>query len=501
MNALVIPRRACAAFAGVMLLQPITSAAPPAHERLCLGARVTMVGTPGSDRIVGTDGIDVIAGRGGDDVILGGDGRDRICGGDGDDELDGRYGDDQASGGTGHDRLRGGPGDDLLVGGDDGDALWGGDGRADRDTLVGGSDSDSLHGGDGRDDADHLFGGGGGDAIDGGLGGRDVIYGGPGDDYLYGGLVSFELADAPIVVTLTIPEAHPHAVGEGEDFIGEPDGIVGSPYEDLIIDGDAGRTLHGGAGADRIDAGAGDDRVDGGPGGDDLDGGEGRDSVSFADSDAAVIASLAGGEAEGAGSDSIAAFEDLEGSFFDDRLTGDDASNTLYGSFGRNAVFGLAGDDTIRSAVDGDAGEGHDSCEMTGVAGCEQFTIVEVPLIPFVASPLQREHLDRLEAIRGGLDGGFGGPDEERLVVAVRRTTQGGCWWWSSAGRAFVRGLCGVTRGTEVPIRDRRWSLRVDTDLPSGIYEVRAIWREDRRDLDACWGVFAPMCVRLDDVR
>ena len=69
----------------------------PERTRSCLGRPVTLIGTPGDDRLEGGPGVDVLRGRGGDDRIIGGPGDDRICGGPGDDRI---------SPGRGRDRIR-----------------------------------------------------------------------------------------------------------------------------------------------------------------------------------------------------------------------------------------------------------------------------------------------------------------------------------------------------------------------------------------------------------
>ena len=87
--------------------------------------------------------------------------------------------------------------------------------------------ADQLYGGQGNDT---LYGGGGADVLDGGQG-DDTLYGGTGDDQLYG--------------------------GQGDDV------------------------LYGGAGDDFLDGGQGDDIIDGGAGDDVLIGGQGDDTFVF----------------------------------------------------------------------------------------------------------------------------------------------------------------------------------------------------------------------------
>jgi Ca2+-binding RTX toxin-like protein len=83
----------------------------------CFGARPTLSGTTGPDKLKGTNGADVIAGLGGKDKISGLGGKDKICGDAGKDNLSGGAGNDKIAGGAGKDKLVGGKGKDKLVGG------------------------------------------------------------------------------------------------------------------------------------------------------------------------------------------------------------------------------------------------------------------------------------------------------------------------------------------------------------------------------------------------
>ena len=130
----------------------------------CGGRVVTIVGTPGADRITGTNGADVIHGLGGNDTIFGRDGNDIICGGDGDDTIVGGAGKDELSGDGGADFLKGSNGPDTLSGGQGVDRLNGGHGA---DTLRGNDGEDRLFGGRHKD---VLIGGNATDTCNGGLG-------------------------------------------------------------------------------------------------------------------------------------------------------------------------------------------------------------------------------------------------------------------------------------------------------------------------------------------
>lgn len=96
---------------------------------LCLGRRVTIVGTPGADDLSGGLRRDVFLGLGGDDVFQGSLDVDRACGGRGSDHLIGGPGDDLLAGNGGPDLLVGEGGDDLLIGGPGSDVCRGGTGQ------------------------------------------------------------------------------------------------------------------------------------------------------------------------------------------------------------------------------------------------------------------------------------------------------------------------------------------------------------------------------------
>ena len=92
------------------------------HET-CQGKPVSLLGTPGKDKLKGTAKADVIAAGDGNDTVSAKGGKDRVCGGKGNDKL---------KGGGGNDRLNGEKGnDDLNAGGGKGDRCKGGPGKDD----------------------------------------------------------------------------------------------------------------------------------------------------------------------------------------------------------------------------------------------------------------------------------------------------------------------------------------------------------------------------------
>ncbi|MDQ3124245.1 MAG: hypothetical protein M3Q74_01385 [Pseudomonadota bacterium] len=115
--------------------------------------------------------------------------------------------------------------------------------------------------------------------------------------------------------------------------------------------GDADR-LTGGEGDDILRGGDGDDFLHGGLGADTLDGGSGVDTASYHAATTGVRVDLnVQGVAQntGEGLDLLISIENLEGSAFNDVLTGDGAANVIYENAGGDDVLaGGGGDDEIR---------------------------------------------------------------------------------------------------------------------------------------------------------
>ena len=224
-------------------------------------------GTAGNDTLVGTAANDLITGLAGNDLLVGNGGNDTMFGGDGNDVLaagDGETGNDLVYGDAGNDTLGGGGGDDTLVGGTGADVLFGGAGNdwldvgvhnvftSDPASMVNtawaGTGSDRV---DGDNTSDILGGGSGNDTMNG-FGGDDILFGGqsnPADashrDNMFG--------------------------GDGNDKIygnSDADFLQGDAGSDLIFGGGDNDTLDGGAGADALWGGAGNDLLTGGAGAD-----------------------------------------------------------------------------------------------------------------------------------------------------------------------------------------------------------------------------------------
>jgi Ca2+-binding RTX toxin-like protein len=264
----------------------------------CFGIRPTIVGTPRADVLEGTRRRDIISGLGGRDTIKGLGGNDIICGFNGADTIIGGSGADVLSGDGGNDSVSGGAGDF--------DNLWG-------------------------------------------FSGNDALKGGGGFDW-----VLYRGAPGPVTLDLSAGSA----TGEGTDTLSGIEGVVGSPYDDVLTGGDANNTFQAEDGNDTID------------------GGGGVDFASFFLSPGPVAVDLAAGTATGEGTDTLTGIENVNGSGdFGDTLTGDTQSNVLLGSGGDDSVIGGDGDDELdggdgTDALDG--GIGTDTC-LNGetIVNCE----------------------------------------------------------------------------------------------------------------------------------
>ena len=226
------------------------------------------------------DGQDYLKGGGGDDVLFGGSDVDRLEGNSGTDYLDGGAGNDfDLSGGAGDDVVRGGAGNDVLHGqsgidqvyGDAGDDQVFGD-AGDGQVQVG----QRLFGGSGRDNlfayapainsigafnnqtllvGDQLFGDGGGDFLHGNAR-QELLVGGSGNDVIIG----------DEFVGNTYQTHAQRGIGTESDVNGADDSLFGGSGEDQLYGGGGDDTIFGGSGTDHIEGQDGSDVQYGGAG-------------------------------------------------------------------------------------------------------------------------------------------------------------------------------------------------------------------------------------------
>ncbi|WP_333703316.1 calcium-binding protein [Sphingobium yanoikuyae] len=358
-------------------------------------------GEAGNDVLNGGAGNDILYGGAGDDILDGGEGIDTL------DYMMASSAvrvslastDPQATGGEGRDTIRnienlgGSRYSDHLTGNDQNNVIdgnWGGDtmiGLAGDDIYivdhvldnvveVAGGGNDTIYsfvsyGLEGRDvetlilqsgmgalnaignaNANTLVGNEFANILDG-KGGADLLIGGAGDDvYIVDGAGTRVIENAgegyDIVRTSVGLDLTGQSVEEIRAVGAAAIAIRGGDTGSRIVGNGAANILTGGIGDDKLFGGDGNDRLEGGAGRDYLDGGAGVDSVSYEHAAAGVVVSLAVSGAQntrGAGVDALTGFENIRGSAFDDRLTGDDHSNTISGLDDADVMIGLFGDD------------------------------------------------------------------------------------------------------------------------------------------------------------
>jgi Ca2+-binding RTX toxin-like protein/arylsulfatase A-like enzyme len=223
----------------------------------------------------------------------------------------------------------------LVLTGNVSDNIMVGGGR-----IYGMGGADDIRGTGGKDTLD---GGAGDDRLEG-YGGDDVLAGGDGSDHLDGAsghdIASYAGAAAAVTVALG-PVGAQDTSGAGIDTLAFIEGLAGSGWDDVLTGNGVANSIDGGAGSDLIEGGGGDDR---------LGGGSGVDTVSYGSAGAAVEVSLAVAAAQatgGAGTDTLASFENILGSAYDDKLTGNDGTNLIAGGGGNDSLDGGLGFDTV----------------------------------------------------------------------------------------------------------------------------------------------------------
>ena len=153
-----------------------------------------------------------------------------------------------------------------------------------------------------------------------------------------------------------------------------PDHIFGETDDD---------SLYGGAGDDMLNGGAGNDLLMGGPGADELVGGEDPDgddldTITYKMSPAGVTINLLTGTARGGNADGDTFgtdIEDVQGSMNDDRLSGDNKANKLWGFAGNDFLSGDSGGDVLRGgAGDDDLNGGRGNDTLIGGPGADELS-------------------------------------------------------------------------------------------------------------------------------
>lgn len=238
---------------------------------------------------------------------------------------------------------------DALAGDDEIHAL-GGD-----DQLFAGPGSDIIYGGDGWDNLIYNV-----TASAMGEASHGVVVNLGNTDFSYGSEVPGIVAGTALANTALDQWDDP--LGDrGIDSVFEIEAVVGSPFDDVIIGGTEHNFLEGMEGDDQIYGGdvEGDNLV-GGPGNDYLDGQGGAWDTAWYfmwnGSGGGVTVNLSTGtttEDGFGGQDTLVNIENVEGSGYDDHITGDANNNFLRGNDGNDIINAGAGDD----GVNGDGGD------------------------------------------------------------------------------------------------------------------------------------------------
>ncbi len=278
-----------------------------------------------------------LTGGSGNDIVVGDNAINTLNGNDGNDALFANGGDDSLYGGAGADTLDGGAGANILAGSQGADTYYVGSeaanslisefaGDADQsiiDRILFGdianvSDFKTWHTGNSLYFSDGL----------GGNAGR--VYNHFHSTETFRRIEEIEFADGSI-------------------FQLDSD-LTGGGGNDIVVGDDAINVLHGNDGDDALFANGGDDTVQGGGGADTLDGGAGVDTADYSDASDSVTVRLWNGTGTGniAAGDTLANFENIIGSSFNDALVGaNGANNVLSGGAGNDFLAGLTGDDTF----------------------------------------------------------------------------------------------------------------------------------------------------------
>lgn len=292
--------------------------------------------------------IDTIYGGAGNDFVYAGPGTESVYGEGGDDTLDAGP---NPGFGAYYSYLYGGAGNDTLSSVESGYVY-----------MFGGAGADTLHfrsgfgEGEGGAGADILIGSGDYIAV-------DLSYrGSPAGVEVDLGKNTADGGDATGDIISNFRSVFGSAHGDTLIGSSEENALTGLAGNDLLrgIGGDD--ALIGDAGKDKLFGGSGDDRLDGGKDGDLLDGGPGFDAAVYESSTAGVSASLVGGKNSGdAKGDRFKGIEALDGSAYNDRLTGNNRVNLIEGNNGNDKIRGGGGNDELSGSrgddrVDGGAG-------------------------------------------------------------------------------------------------------------------------------------------------
>jgi len=324
------------------------------------------------DGIDTLNGFENVNGSAFDDVLYGNNAGNILVGGLGNDYLDGRIGIDTAF----YAKSTGAVTVSLAITGVQDTKSAGTDTLVDIENLTGSLFDDVLSGNDGAN------------VIDGGAAGRDILSGGLGADRLIGGsgvdTASYAYAGSAVHVSLAEAGFQEIQAGDLDQLVGI-EAVIGSAFDDVLTGDGGANALYGGDGDDLLWGAGSNDVIDGGAGIDTLDYGAAAAAIRI---DLSISASQRIGVADG--NDAVANVENVIGTGFADRLTGDSHDNGLYGGLGDDILDGGAGGNLL------DGGEGADTVQfLTATAA------VSVDLANGTASGGHSDTLVSIENVTG----------------------------------------------------------------------------------------------------
>jgi Ca2+-binding RTX toxin-like protein len=217
-------------------------------------------------------------------------------------------------------------------------------GTRDDDVIVGLGGNDVIAGLDGED---LICGGEGNDEIEGGPD-RDLLSGDQGDDRLDGEEHEMDIAvfvNSPAAVQVSLTTGL--ATGDGTDTLANIEGLVGSTFDDMLEGNELSNVFVGWDGNDRSTGLGGFDYFNADDADDAFDGGSSDDLVYYDFAPGPVTVDLAAGQSTGFGVDALVSIEDVYGSKFADRITGNAGPNWLHGYSGADVVSGGGGADQV----------------------------------------------------------------------------------------------------------------------------------------------------------
>lgn len=322
-----------------------------------------LAGSDFADQLIGDAGANILSGNSGDDILEGLGGADQLVGGSGLDTASYEHGTVGVQASLTTSFTVNAPAGAFNTN----DAA--NDTYSSIENITGTSFADSLIG----DANDNVLNGSGGDDTLEGMSGADTLVGGSGID-----TASYYHATSAVVATLTAS----FAVGSAVTMQGHATGDVFSSIENLT-GSNFNDTLIGDSGVNVLQGGAGDDVLEGMGSGDVLDGGTGINTASYEHSPSVgglgVTVSLTApltntGDALG---DTFINIQNIQGSGFDDTLTGDGNNNTLWGGDGNDALSGLGGTDTLWGGNGNDTltDDGIGAARLYGEAGDDNFIL------------------------------------------------------------------------------------------------------------------------------